>query len=127
MQIYLPRVDLFMTDQVRARLSEILKTAMGDRTQRSFAKDLGVSHVALRSWIECEGFPVQGNLEKIAGALGMGLEEFLQELRGDHLADISPKKAEDLLAMANNLSDAEAFRLATLLFERVKGAIAKKL
>lgn len=113
--------------QVRAKLSAILKQAQGDRTARKFAKDLGVSHVTLMSWLNCEGFPSRESLEKIAVIRGQDLDDLLADLRGDRVADISPKKAEDLLPLANNLSDAEKFRLATLLLDGVKGAIASKL
>jgi transcriptional regulator with XRE-family HTH domain len=89
-----------MTDEVKVRLSEILKQAQGDRPMRKFAKELGVSHVTLMSWVNCEGFPSRESLEKIAVVL---------------------------LSLTNNLSDSEAFRLATLLLERVNKAIAAKL
>lgn len=127
MQIYSIDSYLFMTDSVRLRLSDILKAAQGDRSVRKFAKELGVSHVTLGTWIDCSAFPGRESLEKIAGVLGRSLDDLLSELRGDHVADISPNRAEDLLPLANNLSDAEAFRLATLLFERVNKAIAAKL
>lgn len=119
--------DLMDDSQVRAKLSAILKQAQGDRTARKFAKDLGVSHVTLMSWLNCEGFPSRESLEKIAVIRGQDLDDLLADLRGDRVADISPKKAEDLLPLANNLSDAEKFRLATLLLDGVKGAIAFKL
>jgi transcriptional regulator with XRE-family HTH domain len=126
MQIYLIDCYLFMTD-VKVRLSEILKQAQGDRPTRKFAKELGVSHVTLMSWVNREGLPSRESLEKIAVVLGLTLDDLLTDLRGDRVADISPKKAEDLLPLANNLSDSEAFRLATLLLERVNKAIASKL
>lgn len=116
-----------MTDEVRLRLSEILKTAQGDRSVRKFAKEFGVSHVTLGNWIDCSAFPERESLEKIAGILGRSLDDLLTDLRGDLVEDISPKKAEDLLPLTNNLSDTEAFRLAILLLERVNKAIASKL
>ena len=127
MQIYLSDCYLFMTDEVKLRLSGILKQVQGDRAVRKFAKDLGVSHVTLMSWINHEGFPSRESLEKIAAVRGQSLDDLLTDLRGDAIIDNSPKKAEDLLLLANNLSDAEAFRLATLLLERVNKAIAAKL
>lgn len=127
MQIYLSDSYLFMADEVKVRLSEILKQAQGDRPMRKFAKELGVSHVTLMSWVNCEGFPSRESLEKIAVVLGLTLDDLLTNLRGDRVADIAPKRAEDLLPLANDLSDSEAFRLATLLLERVNKAIAAKL
>jgi transcriptional regulator with XRE-family HTH domain len=128
MQVYsITDSYLFMTDEVRLRLSEILQTAQGDLSVRKFAKEFGVSHVTLGAWIDCSAFPERESLEKIAAVLGRSLEDLLTDIRGDLVADISPKKAEDLLPLTNNLSDAEALRLATLLLERVNKAIASKL
>lgn len=117
MHWYLVNLRLFMTEQVRLKLSNILKVAMGDLPQRKFAKDLGVSHVALRSWIECEQFPNQASVEKIAKFLGYGLEEFLAELRGE---EIAPKVAEDLLPLARKLSSDEIARLIRMLADMQK-------
>ncbi|MCA6572117.1 MAG: hypothetical protein IM535_08370 [Pseudanabaena sp. M38BS1SP1A06MG] len=119
--------ELMDDSEVRLRLSEILKQLQGERSARKFAKDLKVSHVTLMSWINCEAFPKREKLEDIANYRGQTLDDLLADLRGDRVVDISPKKAEDLLPLTNNLSHAEAFRLATLLLERVKSAIAKQL
>lgn len=115
-----------MTDDVRSRLTNILKQAQGDRSIRKFAKDLGMSHVTVGEWISGTAFPERESLEKIAATLGLSLDDLLADLRGDRLAN-HPEKAEDLLPLANNLSDSEAFRLATLLLDRVNRAIAQKL
>lgn len=112
--------------EVRLKLSEILKQLQGERSARKFAKDLGVSHVTLMSWVNCEAFPKREKLEDIANYRGQTLDDLLTDLRGDRVADISPKRAEDLLPLANNLSDSEVLRLAILLLERVKG-VAEKL
>lgn len=123
MQIYLSDCYLFMTDEVKMRLSEILKQLQGDRAVRKFAKDLGVSHVTLMSWLEREGFPSRESLEKIANYRGQTLDDLLADLRGDRVTDIAPRRAEDLLPLANNLSTSEAMRLAILLLERVGNSI----
>lgn len=119
--------ELMNDSEVRLRLSEILKQLQGERSARKFAKDLKVSHVTLMSWVNCEAFPKREKLEDIANYRGQTLDDLLADLRGDRVADVLPKRAEDLLPLANNLSDAEAFRLATLLLERVNKAIAAKL
>lgn len=126
MNLYLVDLDLFMSTEVRDKLSEILRQAQGDLSLRAFAKNLDVSYGALNSWLTGVSFPERESLEKIAKVLGRSLEDLLVELRGDRAAN-TPEKAEDLLPLANNLSDTEAFRLATLLLERVKSAIAKQL
>lgn len=117
-----------MTDKaVRLKLSEILKSAQGKRTVRKFASDIGLSHVTLLTWLDCSVFPKQENLEKIAQICGKSLDELLLEIRGDQITDTESSKAEDLLPLTNKLSDAEAFKLANLLLERVRVAIADKL
>lgn len=118
--------ELMNDSEVRLKLSEILKQLQGERSARKFAKDLGVSHVTLMSWVNCEAFPKREKLEDIANYRGQTLDDLLTDLRGDRVADISPKRAEDLLPLANNLSDSEVLRLAILLLERVKG-VAEKL
>jgi transcriptional regulator with XRE-family HTH domain len=116
--VYLEKIDLFMTERVRAKLASILKEAMGTRTQRHFAKQLGVSHVTLRSWLECEGFPSQESCEKIAAFRGQTLDALLQDLRGE---EIIAKSAEDFLPIIDGLSKSEMLRLADLLIERAGG------
>lgn len=48
------RVKLEADVEVRARVSKIIKQVRGERSQRKFAKDFGVSFAAIRSWEECE-------------------------------------------------------------------------
>ena len=118
-------VDLYfgwlMDEDKRIRLSEVVKKARGDRTQRQFAKYLGVSFAAVRSWEEQESYPGLPNLEKIANASGMILEDLLAYLRGEVTAEsASPKTriAEDLLPYVDNLSPNERKKLIRLLIEK---------
>lgn len=110
---------LCMDVEARRLLSEAIKQARGSRSQRKFAKDLGVSYATVRSWEECESFPSQKSLELIASALGYSLEEFLQYLRRQQ-SHSQPRYqvAEDLLPMVNQLSDVEAARLVQMIVER---------
>lgn len=117
-------IDLYerlMDAEYRRRLSEAVKKARSDRSQRKFAKDLGVSYPAVRSWEEGESLPGLENLEAIAGSLGQTLEEFLVYLRDEEGEDSVPrvKVAEDLLPLAEHLSEAELKRLAKLLIDRI--------
>ena len=61
--------ESLMNAEYRQRLSDAVRRARGDRTMRRFAKDLGVSYPAVRSWEEGESLPGLENLEAIAGAL----------------------------------------------------------
>ncbi len=112
---------LFLSmDTYRSRLSETVARLRGDRSIRRFAKDLGVSFPAARSWEEEESFPNLKNLEKIAQLDGKTLEEFLEYLRGDDW--IAPNEitvAEDLLVFIDHLPKAEKVRLAQLLITEV--------
>lgn len=101
----------------RQRLSEILIELRGDRSQRKYAKDLGVSFPALRSWEECESVPGLENLEMIASAKGWSLIQLLGYIRGEEPAAARsiPLRAEDLLREAEHLEPAEQLRLAQLL------------
>ncbi|WP_204151902.1 helix-turn-helix domain-containing protein [Leptolyngbya sp. CCY15150] len=112
---------LFLSmDTYRSRLSETVARLRGDRSIRRFAKDLGVSFPAARSWEEEESFPNLKNLEKIAQLDGKTLEEFLEYLRGDDW--IAPNEitvAEDLLGFIEHLPKSEKVRLAQLLIAEV--------
>lgn len=113
--------DWLMDVNYRQRLSEAVKRARGDRSQRRFAKDLGVSYPAVRSWEEGESLPGLENLEAIAGTLGMTLEAFLAYLRDEAVEDVKPriKVAEDLLSLVDHLPKSEVTRLAHLLVDRL--------
>lgn len=111
--------EILMDFEVRERLAAVIKEVRGSRSQRQFAKDLGVSFTTIRYWELCESFPNAENLELIAKTLGKSLEEFLMSLR----RTVPPKtphviKAENLLPLVNELSDREAARLAQMILER---------
>jgi transcriptional regulator with XRE-family HTH domain len=48
------------------RLSSLIRKLRGDKSQRQFAKSLGVSYAAVRSWEESESMPGLTSLGKIA-------------------------------------------------------------
>lgn len=110
-----------MDADIRQRLSDVIKQARGNMSQRQFAKRLGVSFATIRSWEECESMPGTKNLEAIAALLGQSLEEFLHYLRGDTVGDVenSNLKAEDLLAQVNQLPPSEVARLIQLAASRL--------
>lgn len=109
-------LDLFMDKS--QRLSELVKNIRGERTQRQFAKQIGVSFAAVRSWEEGESYPVLENLGKIASACGMTLEELLAYLKGEiEAGELAPRAriAEDLLPYVNDLPREERKRLMQIL------------
>ena len=115
---FLQSYELCMDFEARQRLSEAVKKARGSRSQRKFAKDIGVSFAAVRSWEECESFPSQENLELIASVAGRSLEEFLLYLKGEPYPESRFKSAEDLLPIVSELSDSEAARLIQIIVSR---------
>lgn len=113
--------ELAMDPEYRQKLSEAVRRARGDRAQRKFAKDLGVSYPAVRSWEEGESLPGLENLELIADTLGYTLEEFLLYLRGEESDSDRrrPKVAEDLMPVVDQLSRTELVRLAQILVSKL--------
>lgn len=109
-----------MDAEARQRLSDLIKRARGHMSQRQFAKQLGVSFAAIRSWEECESMPGTKNLEAIADLTGQTLEELLEYLKGDSLLPRSDaSKAEDLLVPLNALSREELARLIEMAAARL--------
>ena len=107
-----------MDAKAREHLSLAVKKARGSRSQRKFAKDIGVSFAAVRSWEECESFHSQENLSLIASVLGLPLDEFLLYLNGEPYPKPRYEKAEDLLPIVSELSDSEAARLVEIIVSR---------
>ena len=114
--------DALMEYDSQQRLSRLIKQLRGDRSQRSFAKTLGVSYAAVRSWEEAETMPAIKSLQKIATYSRQSVESLLQYLKHGEVEDESdidkPKTAEDLLSELNYLPEKEANRLIEILVER---------
>lgn len=64
-----------MSVKIRERLADLIKEAQGDRTQREFALQIGVSQPALQGWLSGDSFPNRINLKKIATVLGVTTDE----------------------------------------------------
>jgi transcriptional regulator with XRE-family HTH domain len=107
------------------RLSSLIRKLRGDKSQRQFAKFLGVSYAAVRSWEESESMPGLNSLEKIADYSNQTLEELLQYLKdeGDDQSKVLlfPKVylAEDLFGQVKELPRKEQSRLAQFLIEEL--------
>ncbi|HYX15074.1 MAG TPA: helix-turn-helix transcriptional regulator, partial [Nostoc sp.] len=89
--------QILMDEQARKRLAEIVIQARGERSQSQFAADLGVSLGAVQNWLKGQGMPSAKNLEKIATAAGMSLEELFTEINGGESEQVyRPHVAEDV-------------------------------
>lgn len=107
------------------RLSSLVKKLRNDKSQRQFAKSLGVSYAAIRSWEESESMPGLKSLEKIAAYSNQSLEELLDYLK-DEGTDKSkviplPKHtfAEDLFSQVKLLPKNEKTKLAQFLIDEL--------
>ena len=111
-----------MNEEERQNLAAILKNLQANLTQRQFAKILGISAFAMRSWIECEAVPTRENLEKIADYMGITLDQLLGKLRAQETVASTPNytKAEQLLPLVDHLPQAEMLKLARYLLDKLE-------
>ncbi len=64
--------------EARKKLADVVKTARGDSmSQRTFAKQLGVSYTTVQLWEKGESIPDISNLANIADRAGYTIEELL--------------------------------------------------
>ncbi len=107
------------------RLSSLIKKLRDDRSQRQFAKLIGVSYASIRSWEECESMPGLSSLEKIASYSNQSVEELLNYLKegGQDKSKIpSPPPvflAEDLMPQIKQLPKVEKIKLAQFLIQEL--------
>ena len=107
------------------RLSRLIKNLRGEKSQRQFAKVLGVSYAAIRSWEECESMPGLNSLEKIAIYSNQSLEELLNYLKenGTDKSKVIPFApaflAEDLFAQVKKMPKSEQTKLAQFLIQEL--------
>ena len=80
----------------RERLANLLKELRGERSQRSFAKLLGVSNQAVQNWEKQRAWPDDENLQRLAELKGWTLEQLKTHLNGETTAD------ESVICMAVN-------------------------
>lgn len=107
------------------RLASLIKKLRADKSQRHFAKLIGVSYAAVRSWEESESMPGLKSLEKIADYSNQTIEELLEYLKDEGkdkskiLKFPQTKFAEDLFPQIKNLTRKEKSKLAQFLIEEL--------
>ena len=116
---------LLVDTTAEERLSSLIKKLRRNKSQRQFAKLLGVSYAAVRSWEERESMPSVKNLTKIADYSNQTLEDLLAYIE-DGYEDMSRVDrfqksyvAEDVIPQIKNMSKSEQSRLAKLLIEEL--------
>ncbi|MBN3948382.1 MAG: helix-turn-helix domain-containing protein [Nostoc sp. NMS7] len=115
--IWLTIVTLQMDDLAKQRLIDLLVRVQGDRSQREFARDLEITPGALQNWL-LGRVPSSDNLQKIATAAGMTIEQLFSELKGESSVYV-PKVAEDVLQIALQLNNEQRRRLIKLLIDTI--------
>lgn len=108
---------LEMDFEARVRLSTVISEIRGNRSQREFARVLGVSYAALRTWEKCESVPGLENLKVIAAAAGLTLEQLLHKVKGKE-AESAAKTAKDIMPLVSQLSPEETAKLVQLMSDQ---------
>lgn len=112
---------LIVDQEARKRLIEVLEMAQAGRSQREFARDLGVQLGTLQHWLKGDSVPVIDKFERIAASLGKSPEAIIgYVLRGEESEGnlpAAPKVAEDVVNYASSLSVEEKVRLVGLTAE----------
>lgn len=122
-QVWIKCYELVIMDsQARKRLKEILESCRAGRSQRQFARDLGVSLGTVQNWLSGDSFPNSEKLEKVALVAGMSLEQLFVYLKGEEVTSLGePKVAEDVLVHAKSLNKSQQVRLLKLLIDEIAG------
>ena len=115
--IWLIIYGLLMDDAARGRLKELLLRVQGDRSQRDFAADLGVTPGALQNWLRGR-VPSSENLERIAIAAGLTIEGLYNEINGGSAVYV-PRVAEDVLQIALQLDREQRRRLVKMIIDHI--------
>lgn len=108
-----------MNLDARKRLSEIIQAARGEESQRAFAKRIGLSYAAVRSWEKCENFPDLENLQALSIGIGIPVEKLVLLTLGKSVKLEAPAVAEDVFGIATLLPKREIARLIELLAKKL--------
>ncbi|NQE36734.1 helix-turn-helix domain-containing protein [Microcoleus asticus] len=99
----------------RKRFAEIIQEMRADRSYRSFARLLSVTHPTIKAWENLEGIPDVENLERIAQFRGETLEEFKQFLAGERTAS----QLQELVKQVRTISKEELAVVLQVIAERI--------
>lgn len=119
--VWIETVELVtMDEEAKKRLKQILEQVRAGRSQRQFARDLGVSLGTVQNWLSGDSFPSSEKLEKVAVVAGMSLEQLFVYLKGDDATRRgNPEVAEDVLIHAKELNKEQQVRLLKLLIDEL--------
>lgn len=88
-----------MNIEARERLAKLVKDTRGVKSQRSFAKQLGVTGTAVKSWEDMESIPSTENLKQIALLAGFNSVDHLLS----YLYGRPSEKPTDLQELINKI------------------------
>jgi transcriptional regulator with XRE-family HTH domain len=115
----------------KQRLANLVRELRGERSQRSFAKLLGVSNQAIQYWEKERTWPDDDNLQKLAALKGWTLLQLQASLEGKPKAneglnstDVGKTSEEvlsvqQLLAQVRSLPFEDAVQVAKVALETI--------
>lgn len=110
-----------MNITARERLAKIVKEIRGNRSQRAFARDLGVTGTAVRAWEETRSIPDIDNMKRIGLLAGFkSLDDFLSYLNGEALEQ--PKEIDKIINQLRQMPLEQVVQITNAGIERLKSA-----
>lgn len=115
----------------KQRLANLVRELRGERSQRSFAKLLGVSNQAIQYWEKERTWPDEDNLQKLAALKGWKLKQLQAYLEsepqahsGVNCADVGDTlegalSVQQLLAQVRSLPFEDAVQVAKVALETI--------
>lgn len=115
----------------KQRLANLVRELRGERSQRSFAKLLGVSNQAIQYWEKERTWPDDDNLQRLADLKGWTLLQLQAYLEGKPQADEGLNRTEvgktleqalsvqQLLAQVRSLPFEDAVQVAKVALETI--------
>ncbi|MEG4907097.1 helix-turn-helix transcriptional regulator [Microcoleus sp. F8-C4] len=104
--------------EAREKFAEIISQMRGERSYRSFAKFLGVSHPTIKAWENLEGIPDKESLERVASLRGESLEEFQKFLEGSR----QPSKLQNLVQQVRTIPDDQLAIVLRAIADRIENS-----
>ena len=117
--------SLLVDHTATERIANLIKKLRGNKSQRQFARVLGVSYASIRSWEQSESMPSLQSLQLIAAYSNQRIEELLDYIsnNGEDKSNIKELDkiylAEDILEAIEKMPKVEKTKLIKLLINDV--------
>ena len=106
-----------MTLRSKEKLGDLIKKLRGDRSQRTFAKSLGVSFASIQAWENRDSMPSTQNLAVIAGKSGYTLQGLISYLEDRPIPKSS--SLEEIVMQIKSLSFKQVVLIDRAVSERL--------